>query len=166
MKKIIIFLSFLLFSINCFSQKIDYPIIHIDSTGLTVITMTIEQAQILDNKAELLELVEKANSQMNNVDSVCIKVINEKDEVIAKQDIQISELRGLIDNKDKQIDNLQKRIIDYKLNEILFKTEIDNKDKEINLHLGEITRVKRKSLLGGVAGGVVIIVLTSLLLTK
>lgn len=166
MKKIIIFLSFLLFSINCFSQKIDYPIIHIDSTGLTVITMTIEQAQILDNKAELLELVEKANSQMNNVDSVCIKVINEKDEVIAKQDIQISELRGLIDNKDKQIDNLQKRINDYKLNEILFKTEIDNKDKEIKLHLGEITRVKRKSLLGGLAGGVVIIVLTSLLLTN
>ena len=166
MKKLIIFLTLFLCTLTSFSQQIDYPVIHVDSLGKSVITMTIEQAQILDNKAELLALFEKANSQMDNVDSVCIRVINEKDEVIAKQDIQISELKDLVDNKNEQIENLQRRIIDYQLKEILFKKEIENKDKEINLHLGEIRRVKTKSLIGGITGGVIIVTLTSFLLTK
>lgn len=166
MKKLIIFLTLFLCTLISFSQQIDYPVMHVDSLGKPVITITIEQAQILDNKAELLALFEKANSQMDNVDSVCIRVINEKDEVIAKQDIQISELKDLVDNKNEQIENLQKRITDYQIKEILFKKEIDNKDEEINLHLGEIKRVKRKSLLGGITGSVIIIALTSFLLTK
>jgi hypothetical protein len=166
MKKLIILFTLFLFTLTSFSQQIDYPVIHVDSLGNTVITMTIEQAQILDNKTDLLYLIEKANSQMADVDSVCIRVVNEKEEVIIKQDIQISELKDLVDNKDEQIENLQRRITDYQLKEILFKKEIENKDKEINLHLGEIRRVKRRSLIGGITGGAIIITLTSLLLTK
>jgi hypothetical protein len=166
MKKLIIFLTFFLFSFNSFSQEIDYPIIQVDSLGKTVITMTIEQAQVLDNKADLLDLLEKANSQMINVDSVCVRIVNEKEEVIIKQDLKINELTNLINNKDEQIENLKRRITDYQLKEILFKMEIENKDKEINLHLGEIRRVKRKSLIGGITGGAIIITLTSFLLIK
>lgn len=166
MKKLIILFTLFLFTLTSFSQQIDYPVIHVDSLGNTVITMTIEQAQILDNKTDLLYLMEKANSQMVDVDSVCIRVVNEKEEVIIKQDIQISELKDLVDNKDDQIENLQRRITDYHLKEILFKKEIENKDKEINLHLGEIRRVKRRSLIGRIAGSAIIITLTSLLLTK
>ncbi len=166
MKKLIIFLTFFLFSFNSFSQEIDYPIIQVDSLGKTVITMTIEQAQVLDNKADLLDLLEKANSQMINVDSVCVRIVNEKEEVIIKQDLKINELNNLVNNKDEQIENLQRRITDYQLKEVLFKMEIENKDKEINLHLGEIKRVKRKSLIGGITGGAIIITLTSFLLIK
>jgi hypothetical protein len=166
MKNIIIFLTFFLFSFNSFSQEIDYPLIHVDSLGKTVITMTIEQAQILDNKSDLLDLLEKANSQMVDMDSFCIKVINDKDVVIAKQDIQISDLKVLVDNKNEQIENLQKRINDYILKEVLFKKEIDNKDKEINLHLGEIKRVKRKMIFGSVTAGVIITTLTTILILK
>ena len=166
MKKLIIFLTFFLFSFNSFSQEIDYPIIQVDSLGKTVITMTIEQAQVLDNKADLLDLLEKANSQMINVDSVCVRIVNEKEEVIIKQDLKINELTNLINNKDEQIENLKRRITDYQLKEILFKMEIENKDKEINLHLGEIKRVKRKSLVGGITGGAIIVTLVSFLLIK
>jgi predicted DNA binding CopG/RHH family protein len=166
MKNIIIFLTFFLFSFNSFSQEIDYPIIQVDSLGKTVITMTIEQAQVLDNKADLLDLLEKANSQMINVDSVCVRIVNEKEEVIIKQDLKINELNNLVNNKDEQIENLQRRITDYQLKEVLFKMEIENKDKEINLHLGEIKRVKRKSLVGGITGGAIIVTLVSFLLIK
>jgi hypothetical protein len=166
MKKLIILFTLFLFTLTSFSQQIDYPVIHVDSLGNTVITMTIEQAQILDNKADLLNLLEKANSQMSDVDSVCIRVVNEKEEVIIKQDLKINELTNLINNKDEQIENLQRRITDYQLKEILFNKEIENKDKEINLHLGEIRRVKRKSLIGGITGGAIIITLTSFLLIK
>lgn len=166
MKKLIILFTLFLFTLTSFSQQIDYPVIHVDSLGNTVITMTIEQAQILDNKTDLLYLIEKANSQMVDVDSVCIRVVNEKEEVIIKQNIRIIELKDLVDNKDEQIENLQRRITDYHLKEILFKKEIENKDKEINLHLGEIRRVKRRSLIGGITGGAIIITLTSFLLTK
>ena len=166
MKKLIILFTLFLFTLTSFSQQIDYPVIHVDSLGNTVITMTIEQAQILDNKTDLLYLIEKANSQMVDVDSVYIRVVNEKEEVIIKQDIQISELKDLVDNKDDQIENLQRRITDYYLKQILFKKEIENKDKEINLHLGEIRRVKRRSLIGGITGSAIIITLTSFLITK
>ena len=162
MKRITILIA-LLYTLTSFSQ-IDYPVIHIDSLGKSVITMTIEQAQILDNKAELLELFKKANLQMGDVDSMCIRVINEKDEVIVRQEIHINELKVLIDNKDEQIENLQKRIKDYLLKEVLFKNEIDNKDKEINLHLKEIRRVKMRSLISGITGGVLIMTLTAVLI--
>lgn len=165
MKNILILLISL-FSLNLFSQAIDYPIIHVDSLGKTVVTMTIEQAQILDNKAELLELIEKANSQMVSMDIICINVINDKDAIIARQDIQIDDLKSLAGNKDEQIENLQKQIIDYKMSEILFNKELFNKDKEIELHIGEVKRVKRKMTFGGIASGVIIAALATIIIVN
>lgn len=165
MKNIITLLIFL-FSLNLFSQGIDYPIIEVDSLGNTVVTMTIEQAQTLDNKAELLELLEESYSQMANLDILFINIINDKDIIIARQDMQISDLKSLVDNKDEQIENLQKQITDYKMSEILFNKELLNKDKEIELHIGEVKRVKNKMIIGGVTAGVIITTLTAILLSN
>lgn len=166
MKNLIISLIILLSGFTSFSQTVDYPIIHIDSLGNTVVTMTIEQAQELDNKADLLELVQLANSKMGNNDSLCIKVINDKGIIIAKQEIYISELSELIDNKNKQIENLQKIIINYQLKEALFNTELDNKDDEIRLHIEEISRVKTKMIISSAVSSAIIVGLVTALITK
>lgn len=166
MKNLIITLVILLFGLTSISQTIDYPIIHVDSLGNTVVTMTIEQAQELDNKAELLELVQLANSKMGNSDSLCIKVINDKGAIIAKQEIYISELGELVNNNKKQIENLQKRIINYQLKEALFNTELDNKDDEIKLHMDEIGRLKTKMIIGSAVSSAIIVGLVTLLITK
>lgn len=162
MKKIIMLFTLFLFTLTSFSQQIDYPIIKLDSLGKVVVIMTLEQAQILDNKAELLDLLELANSQISDIDFVCIQVINQKDIIIDKQDIQISDLKQLVYNKNEQVDNLQRRISDYILKEELFKSEIINKDKEIKLHLDQISKGDKRLKLAGV----IIATLTTILILK
>jgi hypothetical protein len=62
--------------------QIKYPRYEKDSTGKEVVVLTIEQAQQLDNNTDLLVLFEKVNQQIGSYDSMCIKVINQKDEVV------------------------------------------------------------------------------------
>ena len=119
--------------------------------------MTLEQAQALDNNTDLLILFEKLDSGINNIDTICVRVINEKDEVINQQTIQIYNLKEALDNKDQQILNLQKSIEEKDKSILLLEKVITNKDTEINLHLGEIKRVKKKALVGGLVGGTSII---------
>lgn len=157
MKSIIFLLSFLFMSFNSFSQGMDYPRYEIDSLGQKVVVMTIEQAQKLDNSVDLLNLFEQLDATLNDYDSICVKVIADKDKVIAQQDVQISQLKALNSNKDSQIENLLAQINDYKNKEIGYVKELENKDKEIELHLDKIKDLKTKMWIGGGIGGVVII---------
>jgi len=156
MKKLLAILTFLIFSFSAYSQ-IDYPRFETDSLGQKVVLMTIEQAQALDNNSDLLALFEKMNSDIANYNSVCIKVVNEKEEIINMQSVQISKLKEALENKDAQINNLQKTIENKDKSILILEKTIQNKDTEINLHLGEIKRVKTKSLVGGLIGGTSII---------
>ena len=99
-------------------------------------------------------------------DSVCIQVINEKEVIIAKQDIQISNLIKSNKNKDEGIKNLQNQVASYKIKESTYKSIIDNKDTEIQTHLNKIDKLERKMTLGGIGGSVIIIAVVFLLLTK
>jgi len=119
MKNIISILITMLLTINLYSQ-IDYPRIEQDSLGQKVVVMTIEQAQIIDNKLELLLLFEKMNAQISEYDSICVRVINDKEQIIAMQDIKIKELNNLNDNKDAQISNLKQQIIEYQTKELTY----------------------------------------------
>lgn len=157
MKNLLIILVSLFFFTTSFSQSIEYPKFEIDSLGQKVVVMTIEQAQALDNSTDLIPLFEKMNTQVGSVDSACIKVVNEKDIVIAKQNIQISDQKSLLLVKDREIANLHYQIDDYKAKELLYKREIENKDAEINLHLDKIKDQKVKMWLGGSIGGLVIV---------
>jgi hypothetical protein len=163
MIKIFKIIIMLFISLNAYSQ-IDYPRYIIDSLGKKVVVMTIEQAQILDNKAELLYLFEKLNSQMGEYDTVCIRVINEKEIVIAEQDVQIKMLQELNDNKDAQIENLKEQIFNYQVKEVLWQEELDNKNSEIDIHLDKIKDMRKKMIIGSIINGVVIIGLIFLLL--
>ena len=163
MRNLILIMSMVFTTLFSFAQS-EYPKVSVDSSGITVVTMTLEQAQVLDNKAELLDLFEKLNGQLGDYDSICIRVINEKDIVIAKQDFQINKLNDLVNNKDKQIENLQSQIADYKRSELLNNELISNKNKEIADHKSEIKRLKRKMIIGGSTGGLIIASLIFLLI--
>ena len=56
MRSLLTLLVGLFISINVFSQEIEYPRYQVDSLGQSVVVMTIEQAQTLDNNSDLLEL--------------------------------------------------------------------------------------------------------------
>jgi hypothetical protein len=166
MKKLFLSLVLTITTLISYSQVIDYPIIHKDSFGVPVVTMTMNQAKKLVNRSDLLDILEKTNSKMSDLDSFCIRIINDKEFVIIEQQIQISNLKLLIDNKDEQIENLQKRINDYELKSELYNREVINKDKEIELHLGEISRLKGKILFGTVSSSIIVVILTTILITR
>lgn len=157
MKRVIFLFTFILMSMSLLSQTIEYPRYEVDSLGQKVVVMTIEQAQKLDNDTDLLALFEKLDSDLDDYDSLCVKVIAEKDVVIAQQTVQINQLKELNKNKDAQIDNLLAQINDYKNKEIGYIKEIANKNEEINLHLDKIREQKIKMIVGGGLGGLVII---------
>lgn len=161
MKKLLLVISIL---ISLFSFSQDYPRHEIDSTGKAIVIMTLEQAQDLDNKAELLLLFEELNTGLLDYDSICIKVINDKDIVIAKQDLEIKKLKELSVNKDEQIENLQSQILDYKRQEVLSSELVNNKNLEIKEHKNKIKKLKTKMVIGGGIGGLAIIGLIVLLI--
>jgi peptidoglycan hydrolase CwlO-like protein len=158
MKNILTVLFIFIFCISSYSQ-VEYPRIEKDTLGQIVVIMTIEQAQDIDNRLELLSLFENLNAQIGDYDSLCIKVINEKDKVIATQDIKIENLNSLNDNKDAQIDNLKQQISEYQKKEATYQQEIENKDKEIKLHKEKISKQKTKMIVGSSIGGALIIAL-------
>jgi len=149
MKKFILALIVLLtVQANAFSQ-ISYPRFDTDSLGRGVVIMTIEQAQSLDNNTDLLRLFEKLDTQIGEYDEVCIRVIGQKDAVIAFQDIEIKKLKESLLNKDDQIGKLQKEVSLSTGKITSFESELKKKDEEIKLHKGEIRRVKRNAIVGG-----------------
>lgn len=153
----LIFILFCFLGTTLFSQTIDYPKFQLDSLGQKVIVMTIEQAQALDNSTDLVPLFNKLNLQIGTVDSVCIKVVNEKDIVIAKQDLQISDQKQLLVIKNREVGNLQSQITDYRNNQSLTNLQLANKDKEIKLHLDKIRNQQVKMIVGGSVSGLLII---------
>jgi uncharacterized protein (DUF3084 family) len=162
MKKLIIAFLLTLFSFSAYSQ-IDYPRYEKDSLGQTVVVMTIEQAQKLDNNTDLLALFRKLDAQLLDYDSLCVKVIGEKDEVIAKQSVQINKLKETLEVKGDEIANLQKRIVEKDSEISNLNSELKNKNDEISLHKDEMKKGKTKAFaLGGIGGFFIGILLTIL----
>lgn len=155
MKKLLFALMFLVTS-SVFAQ-IEYPRHEKDSLGQSVVIMTVEQAQALDNSTDLLVMFEKLNSQIAEYDSVCLKVIADKDRIIAAQTIQIAKLKETCDNKDQQIIDLQKII--SKREETIVNLDLQlKKSEEIQLvYKREVRRLKTKIIVGGSLGGLSII---------
>jgi len=157
MKKIILIFSFI-FALHsgCISQ-IDYPRYQKDSLGQTVVMMTIAQAQWLDNNTDLLSLFKKLDDQILDYDSICIKVLNDKDAVIVKQTIQIQDLKESSQIKSLQILNLQTTITNNELKASSLEKELLNKNAEIAIHVKQVKKTKRKAMLGGALSGLTII---------
>ena len=155
MKKIFLII-FMIISLSSFSQindkfdfRIDYPIIKTDTLGKKIVILTLEQAKYVDNRLDILNLLEKSNELTNDIDSVFIKIINEKEKVIANQGIKINKMDSLLVNKDEQVDNLKKQILLYQMSESTYILELENKNSEIDLHLDRIDKLEKKNLSKG-----------------
>ena len=160
MKKFLSLMVGLVLSLSAFSQyskPIEYPKFETDSNGQQVIVMTIEQAQALDNSTDLLALMERANSQIGQYDSVCVKVINDKEEVIASQKLEIAKLKESLNNKDQQIKALQGEVAAYLKKILILENEVANRQQVIDEKNLQIRKMKTKMVFGGIGGGVAII---------
>jgi len=161
MKKFLTLIIGMILSLSAYSQysqpKIDYPKFEIDSLGQQVLVMTIEQAQNLDNGTDLLVLLEKQNTQMGQYDSVCVKVINDKEQVIASQKMEIAKLKESINNKDLQIKTLQGEIAAYLKKILILEEQVANRQQVIDEKNLQLRKMKTKMVFGGIGGGVAII---------
>jgi chromosome segregation ATPase len=161
MKKFLSLIVGLVLSLSAYSQysqpKIDYPKFETDSNGQQVIVMTIEQAQSLDNSTDLLALLEKQSTQIGQYDSVCVRVINDKEQVIASQKMEIVKLKESIDNKDQQIKSLQGEVDAYLKKILILEEQVTNRQQVIDEKNLQIRKMKTKMIFGGVSGGVAII---------
>lgn len=161
MKKFLSLIACFVLSLSAYSQyskaKIDYPKFETDSNGQQIIVMTIEQAQSLDNATDLLVLLEKQSTQIGKYDSVCIKVINDKEQVIASHKLEIDKLKEILNNKDQEIKSLQGEFESHIKKFILLEEQVDNRQQVIDEKNIQIRKMKTKMVFGSLGGGIAII---------
>jgi SMC interacting uncharacterized protein involved in chromosome segregation len=161
MKKFLSLIVGLVLSLSAYSQyspaKIDYPKFETDSNGQQVLVMTIEQAQALDNSTDLLALLEKQSTQIGSYDSICVKVVNDKEQVIASQKMEIAKLKESINNKDLQIKALQGEVAAYLKKILILEEQVANRQQVIDEKNLQLRKMKTKMIVGGLGGGVAII---------
>ena len=164
MKRIIITFLLSILTVTVFSQDLSYPRYEKDSLGNPVIIMTIDQAMKLDNNSELLGLFEKLNSQIGQYDSACVKVINDKDKVIALKNIEISNLKKSLSTKDEEIVALQSTISECRGVIIALESQLKKTNDIVSEKNKRIRKLKFKMAVGGIGGTLAVIgLITSLL---
>ena len=159
MKKLFTILMTLIFT-TMFSQvtpKIKYPRFEKDSLGQKVVIMTIPQAMKLNNNSNILGKFEELQAEMQDYENVCIKVVNEKDEVITKLNVVVTKQDQQLVIKDDKIKALQEEIIGWMQKNQVLQTEVVNRQKVIDEKDKQLSRLKTKMVVGGIGGSVVII---------
>ena len=159
MRKLFIILMTLTFTtmFSQVTQKIKYPRFEVDSLGQKVVIMTIPQAMKLNNNSNILGKFEQLQAEMQDYENMCIKVVNEKDEVITKLNIVITKQDGQLLIKDEKIKALQGEIIEWMQKNQILQTEVTNRQKVIDEKNSQLSRLKTKMVVGGIGGSVVII---------
>lgn len=159
MRKLFTILMTLIFTtmFSQVTQQIKYPRFEVDSLGQKVITMTIPQAMKLNNNSNILEKFEKLQAEMKDYEDMCIKVVNEKDEVIARLDVTITKLDQQIIVKDDKIKALQGEILAWMEKNHVLETQLANRQQVIDEKDKQLSRLKTKMVVGGIGGSVVIV---------
>ena len=159
MRKLFTILTMLIFT-TMFSQvtpEIKYPRFEKDSLGQKVVIMTIPQALKLNNNSNILGKFEQLQAEMQDYENVCIKVVNEKDEVITKLNVVVTKQDQQLVIKDDKIKALQGEIIGWMQKNKVLETEVANRQKVIDEKNSQLSRLKTKMVVGGIGGSVVII---------
>ena len=158
MKKILTILMTLTL-MSVFSQvtkEIKYPRFEVDSLGKKVVIMTIPQAMKLNNNSNLLEKFEKLSGEMKDYETICVKVINDKDIVISKLDITINKLENQVLIKEDKINSLQNEVSNWMQKNRALETQIKNRQDIIHEKNKQISNMKVKMYVGGIGGSLVI----------
>lgn len=136
--------------------QIKYPRFSVDSLGQKIVELTIEQAQKLDNNSEMLLLVQRLNLEIMKSDSVCLKVIGDKENVITSQKVLITNLNKTIKVQDEMLKNLQTEITNHEQKEKVLENEVKNRQEVIELKDKRIRKMKLKMIFGGGVGAAII----------
>lgn len=148
------------------SENTDLPKYCVENGDTIGITLSIEQAQSLDNDAELLSLFKKMKINCDSLEVGYIKIINKLGEKIGILEVQKKDLILQGQEKDKLIQNLESSLFYCeKINKIC-QIELENKDKEIKILKRELTRQKIKKFLSFGGNTVAILVITWILIEK
>ena len=139
------------------TPEIKYPKFETDSLGQKVIVMTIPQAMKLNNNSDLLEKFEAQDIKMKEYETLCVKVISEKDDVIAKLNLTIGKQDGQLLVKDEKIKSLQGEILGWMERNGILEKQLANRQQVIDEKDKQIGRMKTKMVVGGIGGGAVII---------
>ena len=166
MKKIYTILMTLIFT-TMFSQltpEIKYPKFEVDSLGQKVIVMTIPQAMKLNNNSDLLEKFEAQDIKIKEYETLCVKVISEKDDVIAKLNVTIGHQDGQLLVKDEKIKSLQGEILGWMERNKVLEAQLVNRQQVIDEKDKQLSRLKTKMVIGGTLGSLALIgiILTSI----
>ena len=116
----------------------------LDTIGIII---SIEQAQALDNDAELLDLFKKMRLDCDNLDTHYVKVINALEEKVLLLEIQKKDLIKQGEEKDLLINNLKKRLSNCELDTRLCEEQLEIKNEEIKILKKEIFRQKVKKII-------------------
>ena len=159
MKKIFIILMTLVLT-SSFSQvtpEIKYPKFEVDALGQKVIVMTIPQAMKLNNNSDILEKFEEQDIKIKEYENLCVKVISEKDEAIAKLDLVISKQDSQLLIKDDKIKSLQGEILAWLAKNGALEKQLANRQQVIDEQKSQLSRLKIKMVVGGIGGAAIII---------
>ena len=159
MKKIYVILMTFIFA-TAFPQltpEIKYPKFEVDSLGQKVIVMTIPQAMKLNNNSDLLIKFEAQDIKIREYETLCVKVISEKDNVIAKLNVTIGHQDGQLLVKDEKIKSLQGEILGWMEENKVLETQLLNRQEVIDQKNKQLSRLKTKMIIGGGLGSAAII---------
>jgi anion-transporting ArsA/GET3 family ATPase len=150
-----------------FSQvtpEIKYPRFEVDSLGQKVIVMTIPQAMKLNNNSDLLKKFEAQDIKIKEYETLCVKVISEKDVVISKLTLTIGQQDGQLIVKDEKIKSLQGEILGWMEKNKVLETQLANRQDVIDEKNKQLGKLKTKMVIGGGLGTLAIIglILTSI----
>jgi uncharacterized protein (DUF3084 family) len=151
----LILISTLLLTSVCRGQ-IKYPRFSVDSLGQKIVELTVEQAQKLDNNSEVLILFQKLASEYRKSDSVCVKVINDKEKVITSQKVLIGNLNETVKTQNEMISTLQAEVNQHEEKAKILQLEVDNRQGVIKEKDKQIKKMKLKMIFGGGLGAAII----------
>ena len=156
-----------LFFMATFSQVtsgIKYPKFEVDSLGQKVIVMTIPQAMKLNNNSDLLNKFEAQGIKMKEYETLCVRVISEKDIVIAKLNTTIIKQENQLSEKDEKIKALQGEILGWMERNKVLESQLANRNQIIDEKNKQLSTLKTKMIIGGGLGSLALIglILTSI----
>lgn len=149
-----------LFFMVTFSQvtpEIKYPKFEVDSLGQKVIVMTIPQAMKLNNNSDLLNKFEAQGIKMKEYETLCVRVISEKDVVIAKLNATIVMQEGQLSEKDMKIKALQGEILGWMERNKVLESQLANRNQIIDEKNKQLSTLKTKMIIGGGLGSLSLI---------
>lgn len=159
MRKLFTILMMLVFTtmFSQVTQQIKYPRFEVDSLGQKVVVMTIPQAMKLNNNSNILTKFEQLQAEMQDYENMCIKVVNEKDEVIVKLNVVITKQDQQLIIKDEKINALQEEIVAWMQKNKVLESQLANRQEVIDEKDKQIKRLKLKMVVGGVGSAAIII---------